>query len=204
MQFERARLRIVRAGAHQGGIIVNFQKIKTAGELTFEIKRTEEVIAFLRGADSITICAEWHDEDGQLKTKRELDCAEIGEAAESILARRSESLRADLLAIKELALRKEAGLMIDPTTADVGWAWGHWFDPYGIDGDLCPETPGHERLFWARSPGSDMWVWVGDLPNETSMALWKIIEEKGATEIAGFPSFSIRHRILRVRCGLRR
>jgi hypothetical protein len=182
---------------------VDFRKIRTAGELTFEIKRTEEVIAFLRGADSITICAEWYDEDGQTSTKRELDCAEIGEAIGSILARRSESLRADLRVIKELSLRKEAGLMIDPATAEVGWSYGHWFDPYHIDGDLYPETPGYGKLHWARSPGSDNWVWFGDLPKDTAMALWDIIDERGAPGLS-YPAFSIAHRITCVRYGLRR
>lgn len=182
---------------------MDFKKIRTAGELTFEIKRTEEVIAFLRGADSITLCAEWHDEDGQIKTKRELDCAEIGGAVESILARRSESLRADLLVIKELALRKEAGLMIDPTTAKVCWSYGHWFNPYRVDGGLCAETPGYGQLYWACSPGSNMWVWFGDLPKETAGALWDIIDEKGAPE-GMYPDCAIRDRITRVRYGLSR
>jgi hypothetical protein len=195
---------MVQVGAHEGGINVDFRKIRTTGELTFEIKRTEEVISFLRGADSITVCAEWYDEEGQTKTKRELDCTEIGEGVEAILARRSESLRADLRVIKGLALRKEAGLMIDPATAEVGWSYGHWFDPYRIDGDLHPETPGYGQLHWARSPGSDMWVWFGDLPKETAMALWDIIEERGAPEIAGIPGSSIATRIHRVHYSLRR
>src|SRR5262249_38707787 len=72
-----------------------------------------------------------------------------------------------------LAIRKEAGLKIDPETAEVFWEYGQPMDPYGIDPDLQEEYDGIGRVYFARSPGSDVWVSFNDLPEATSDALWK-------------------------------
>lgn len=74
--------------------------------------------------------------------------------------------------IKEfVAIRKRAGLKIDPETADVMWVWGEVDDPYG----MYPEPSGWFRCigrnYFARSPGSDIWVEFGDLPEATADAL---------------------------------
>jgi hypothetical protein len=74
-----------------------------------------------------------------------------------------------------LAIRKEAGLKIDPATAEVDWEYGRLADPYGIRPDL-PEGEEYQqigRVYLARSPGSDIWVWFGDLPEATDDALWE-------------------------------
>jgi hypothetical protein len=49
-----------------------------------------------------------------------------------------------------LAIRKEAGLKIDPETAEVDWAYAQVLDPYGIS----PPDEEHEcigRAYFARS-----------------------------------------------------
>jgi hypothetical protein len=73
---------------------------------------------------------------------------------------------------KWLAIRKEAGLQIDPKTAEVFWTYAQTPDPYGVDPDLPEEYRQIGREYFARSPGSDIWVWFGDLPRETRDALW--------------------------------
>ena len=40
------------------------------------------------------------------------------------------------------------------------------------------------RTYFARSPGSDVWIWFGDLPEATAAALWK----KHERILAAFPS----------------
>jgi hypothetical protein len=40
------------------------------------------------------------------------------------------------------------------------------------------------RTFFAKAPGSDVWVWFGDLPEATAAALWK----KHERTLAAFPS----------------
>jgi hypothetical protein len=45
-------------------------------------------------------------------------------------------------------------------------------DPYGVEPDLPEEYQQVGRNYFARSPGSDVWVWFGDLPDETRNALW--------------------------------
>ena len=72
-----------------------------------------------------------------------------------------------------LAIRKEAGLKIDPETAEVDWTYAQTLDPYGVDPDLPEEYRQVGREYFARSPGSDIWVWFGDLPKETREALWE-------------------------------
>jgi hypothetical protein len=172
---------------------MELEKIRTAGELVLEIRRTEEAIAFFRGADSITVGASTYDEKGQkCKMKRRLDRGEISEAVDSILSRHIDALRADLRKIEKqnevLAAVKEAALKIDPTSAEVDWSWGNWFDPYGIIGreDLVPECRDYYReLYWARSPGSDIWVEFDDLPDETRKLLWKVVKETYGSRRSG-------------------
>jgi hypothetical protein len=78
-----------------------------------------------------------------------------------------------------LAVRKEAAKHIDAATAEVDWNYAEVLDPYGID----PLLPEEYRLtdecrcvgrsYFARSPGSDVWVEFGDLPKATREGLWR-------------------------------
>ena len=72
-----------------------------------------------------------------------------------------------------LAIRRAAGLKIDPETAEVTWIYAQTVDPYGV----YPEPPDEwwqvGREYFARSPGSDIWVNFGDLPEKTRDALWE-------------------------------
>jgi hypothetical protein len=72
-----------------------------------------------------------------------------------------------------LAIRKEAGLKINPETAEVDWNYAYILDPYGIDPDLPEECRCIGRAYFARAPGSDVWVSFYDLPEATRDALWK-------------------------------
>jgi hypothetical protein len=71
------------------------------------------------------------------------------------------------------AIRKEAAAKIDPETAEIGWAYAYEVDPYGLNPDLPEELQTVGRARFARSPGTDVWVWFGDLPDATESALWK-------------------------------
>jgi hypothetical protein len=77
-----------------------------------------------------------------------------------------------------LAIRKEAGLQLDPETAEVEWTYAQTHDPYGVHPDLPAEHQQAGREYFARSPGSDVWVWFGDLPEATRNALWEKHEKK--------------------------
>jgi hypothetical protein len=68
-----------------------------------------------------------------------------------------------------LAICKEAGLKIDPETAEVHWTYGSVVDPYGIFPPLEEDNVG--RNYFARSPGSDVWVLFDDMPETTETAL---------------------------------
>jgi len=72
-----------------------------------------------------------------------------------------------------LASRKEAGLKIDPETAEVHCCYALTLDPYGVYPELPEEYRQVERTYFARSPGSDIWVEFGDLPQATVEALWE-------------------------------
>jgi hypothetical protein len=69
--------------------------------------------------------------------------------------------------------RKEAGLLIDPESAEVDWVYAQTLDPYGIYPDLPEELQQIGREYFARSPGSDVWVCFDDLPDSTRKALWE-------------------------------
>jgi hypothetical protein len=70
-----------------------------------------------------------------------------------------------------LRLRRDAGQGIDPATAEVDWSYGQVLDPYGIDPDLPEELYCAGRVYFARAPGSDLWVWFGDVADATRGAL---------------------------------
>src|SRR5436853_1881638 len=70
-----------------------------------------------------------------------------------------------------LAIRKEAGTRIDPETAEVDWNFAQTLDPYGIIAELPEEYQQVGRAYFARSPGSDIWVHFDDLPDATREAL---------------------------------
>jgi hypothetical protein len=79
----------------------------------------------------------------------------------------------DQLTVEEwLAIRKEAGLIIDPETAEVFWTYARTADPYGVRQDLTEEQRSIVgREYFARSPGSDIWVSFDDLPDSVLEAL---------------------------------
>jgi hypothetical protein len=69
-------------------------------------------------------------------------------------------------------VQRLAGQEIDPEGAEVCWAYAQILDPYGIDPDLPEECDQIGRVYFARAPGSDVWVWFGDLPEATRERLW--------------------------------
>jgi hypothetical protein len=75
-----------------------------------------------------------------------------------------------------LAIRKEAALKIDPDTAEIHWSYIQIMDPYGVHPDLPQEYDQVGRGYFARSPGSDVWVSFYDLPEKVVKALWERLE----------------------------
>jgi hypothetical protein len=69
--------------------------------------------------------------------------------------------------------RRKVGLLIDPETAEVTWVYAQTLDPYGDDPDLPEECRQVGREYFARAPGSDVWVHFGDLPEATRDSLWE-------------------------------
>ena len=87
-----------------------------------------------------------------------------------------------------LAIRKRAGLEIDPATAEIMWTHEFTIDPYGVCSDLPEELRQIGRVYFARAPGSDIWVSFGDLPNATREALWKRPETRPKTFVDDMPA----------------
>jgi hypothetical protein len=72
-----------------------------------------------------------------------------------------------------IAIRVEEGKQIAPSTAECTWEMGAIADPYGVDPGLPDEAACVGPVYFARRPGSDVWVSFRDLPKETREALWK-------------------------------
>jgi hypothetical protein len=68
--------------------------------------------------------------------------------------------------VKWLAARKEA-----TETAEVAGNYGQILDPYGVDPHLPAECQQGGWDHFARAPGSNVWVWFGDLPAATRAIL---------------------------------
>ena len=75
-----------------------------------------------------------------------------------------------------LAIRKEAGQKLDPEAAEVICRYVQIADPYGVCADFPEELDCVGRLFFARSPESDIWVEFGDLPKATVEKLMRWME----------------------------
>jgi hypothetical protein len=73
-----------------------------------------------------------------------------------------------------VAIRKEAGLGIDPVTAEVDWEFGDVLD-HRVHPDARAGCIG--RIYFARSPGSDIWVCFYDLPKKAREELWDRIDK---------------------------
>jgi hypothetical protein len=85
-----------------------------------------------------------------------------------------EDMMADQITVERWReIRKEAGLKIDPETAEVDWTYALTLDPYGVLPELPKEYQQVGREYFARSPGSDIWVAFCDLPEGTRKALWQ-------------------------------
>jgi hypothetical protein len=69
--------------------------------------------------------------------------------------------------------RQREALLIDPATAEVDWSFGQTLDPYGTIPDLPEELQQSRREYFARRPGSDIWVHFGELPDEVREKLRK-------------------------------
>jgi hypothetical protein len=85
-----------------------------------------------------------------------------------------------------VAIRKQTARKIDPETAEVDWDYGQVLDPYGIHPELPEEYQCVGRNYFARVPGSDIWVEFGDLSRATACALWEKHKDKLAFP-AGLP-----------------
>ena len=79
----------------------------------------------------------------------------------------------DLRTEQWLQVRKEEALKIDAETAEVFWMYRQVLDPYGVR-QVSEEEYCVGREYFARSPGSDIWVWFGDLSDKTSGKLWEM------------------------------
>lgn len=71
----------------------------------------------------------------------------------------------------EHAARREAGLRIDPASAEVMFDMGDVGDPYDLRDRAPEEEYNVGRRYFARDPGG-VWVDFGDLPEATRNALW--------------------------------
>jgi uncharacterized protein DUF3631 len=78
---------------------------------------------------------------------------------------------ADAETIAWLKAREDEAPKIDPKTAEVDWSYGQVLDPYGAIG-VPEDCSCVGREYFARRPGSDVWVHFDDLPDATREALW--------------------------------
>jgi hypothetical protein len=86
---------------------------------------------------------------------------------------KSKSRKLDEAREEWLAIRKQAGLEIDPENAEVTWIYAMAVDPYGIYGELPEALQQVGREYFARAPGNEVWVLFADLPKTIREALWQ-------------------------------
>ena len=82
-----------------------------------------------------------------------------------------------------MKVRVDEGLKIDPETAEVRWEYVRVMNPYGI-------YPYQEELddcigrgYFARVPGSDIWVHFDELLESTREALWTKLRQSQPSQL---------------------
>jgi hypothetical protein len=70
-----------------------------------------------------------------------------------------------------LASRKAAALKIDPATALISHAYVYPANPYGVYSEIPDHAKEVTDDYYARAPGSKIWVYRGDLAKDTAHAL---------------------------------
>jgi hypothetical protein len=91
----------------------------------------------------------------------------------TVLSRESE--RSQIARKQWLFLRKQEALRIDPERVEIDCRFGNVSDPYGVE-DLPDEYNCIGRNYFARSPGSDVWVSFHDLPDAVVRRIWARID----------------------------
>ena len=81
-------------------------------------------------------------------------------------------------------LRQAAGLRIDPETAEVKWRYAQAVDPYDDYASIPDECSQVGREYFARVPGSYVWIDFGDLPRETR----DVLRAKHSSKLS-FPAY---------------
>jgi len=74
--------------------------------------------------------------------------------------------------------RRAAGLLLDPSTAEIKWWYIQILDPYDDGLPLLPLEEQVGRGYFARAPGSDIHVCLRDLPDATRDAIWERFENE--------------------------
>jgi hypothetical protein len=103
----------------------------------------------------------WHEVSGSPKS-------EVEPFASSTRRVMSEAERENFREV-----RRQAGLLMNPSTAEVTWWYVQDMDPYGIDPELPEQYHCISRGYFARAPKSDIWVCFDDLPKSSHDALWE-------------------------------
>ncbi len=92
-------------------------------------------------------------------------------AAKRWFATRDDELVDGIPAREWLATRREAGQLIKSASAETCWSYAQTSDPYGIYSEPPDEIWQVGREYFARAPGTDIWVHFDDLPEITRAAL---------------------------------
>ena len=82
-----------------------------------------------------------------------------------------------MLVAKRLEKSSFRWLKIEPETAEVFWCYERVGDPYGVLGQLPEAEWNIGREYFARSPGSDIWVSFDDIPEAIRDALWSRVTD---------------------------
>ena len=166
-------------------------RVATLEDLARAVAALDEVIERHREGNANVLDLRGHPEIGELNKQRDA-LAELQKLAGHDEAPSSttviEALFPDVPVQKRtprekgeieqwLTLRKEEGLKIDPETAEVDWWYAQTLDPYGVSDEWELPEEFHQvgREYFAHAPGSHVWVWFGDLPQQTV----KRLEQRG-------------------------
>jgi hypothetical protein len=148
-----------RTGNYYQMTLPGLVELESITESLHQFAETEDAWYFLHPERHIATQTRYQAKALYQRIRSKDEATRLADRAKLLAASRGAEIKA------WLAVRKREAVRIDPTTAEVVWQHRYILDPYNVH-VLDDQEKVIGRVYFARQPGSDIWVSFDDLPEE--------------------------------------